>query len=481
MLKHADTEAFEARGLDPEVADQMGARFQAGRFTFDYLKDGAFLFRKVRTPAKEFWIDPKGAALRFWNLDQVPVLPCRPSEPLVICEGEFDAIAVAQCVGGYVLSVPNGVAGKRSEGEIVIAADNRFAYLWQDEKLIPQVDQFDRIILCTDGDEPGQILRDELALRIGETRCWYVSYPAGAKDANDVLKLHGRQGVRDLLGRARPMRPGHLAQPYDIPNKPQQIAYSTGWSYLDRHMQLVRPELMVVTGKPGHGKGQWVRSLAFHLAEAHGWRTAFLTPEDPAHRLKRDMERFAKRRFLKVYAGKPEWPMSAADVAAARNWVNDSFRISTPPEDEPITLDMVMNEMEAAALHHNCQVFVLDPWNEVEHQLQRGELETQYIERALRAFKRKMRRLNLLLIIVAHPRKQGNEEKITLWSISGSANWWNKADHGVIIKRESEYSSDLTLNVEKSKDHETMGIPGEVYLEFLKEECEYVQPVGHSS
>jgi hypothetical protein len=36
-----------------------------------------------------------------------------------------------------------------------------------------------------------------------------------------------------------------------------------------------------------------------------------------------------------------------------------------PPEDEPITLNMVMHEMEAAALHHDCQVFVIDPWNEV--------------------------------------------------------------------------------------------------------------------
>jgi twinkle protein len=472
MLKSADTEAFEVRGLDPEIADKMGARFQNGRFTFDYLKDGAFQFRKVRTPAKEFWIDPKGAALRFWNLDQVPVLPYRPSEPLVICEGEFDAIALVQCVGGYVLSVPNGVAGKRSEGEIVIAEDNRFAYLWQDEKLIPQVEQFDKVILCTDGDQPGQILRDKLALRIGETRCWYVTYPAGMKDANDVLKTFGEQGVRDLVGRARPMRPGHLAKPSDIPHKPMQVAYSTGWEFLDPHLQLVRPELMVVTGKPGHGKGQWVRALTFHLAEAHGWRTAYLTPEDPAHRLQRDMRRFAMR---KTRFANQEQQRAAVD------WIDESFRISTPPEDEPITLEMVMNEMEAAALHHNCQVFVLDPWNEVEHTMLRGETETQYIERALRAFKRKMRRLNLLLIIVAHPRKQAKDEEITLWSISGSANWWNKADHGVIIKRASEYSTDVTLSVEKCKDHETMGKPGTVFLEFFKETCDYVQTVGHSS
>lgn len=470
MLNDLGIKLFEDRGIDPEVADRMGARFRAGKFVFEYHQDGQLLFRKVRTPEKQFWLDPKGVPLRFWNLDQVPVLPHRPAEALTICEGEFDAIAVAQCLGGYVLSVPNGVAGKRSEGKIILAEDNRFAYLWKDERLIPEVEQFDKVILCTDGDEPGLILRDELALRIGETRCWYVTYPQGCKDANDVLLKHGAAGVRGLIDGARPMRPGHLSKPSDIPSKPSQIAYSTGWGFLDDSLMLVRPELMVVTGKPGHGKGQWVRALALHLAESHGWRTAFLTPEDPAHRLERDFRRFALRKS--PFANQEQ-------QQTAHQWIDDSFRISTPPEDEPITLEMVMGEMEAAALHHNCQVFVLDPWNEVEHELLRGESETQYIERALRAFKRRMRRLNLLLIIVAHPRKQALQDDITLWSISGSANWWNKADHGVIINRSSESSSNIELVVEKCKDHETMGKPGRLHMDFSRKTCDYRLVVKH--
>jgi len=464
MLKSSDIQAFEDRGLDPEIADAMGATFSNGRFLFDYRRDGELQFRKVRTLDKQFRIEPKGARLQFWNLDQVPVLASRPSEPLVICEGEFDALAIAQSVGGYVLSVPNGVAGKRSEGEIVIAEDSRFSYLWQDEKLIPQVDQFDKIVLFTDGDEPGEILRDELAIRIGETRCWHVRYPRECKDANDVLKKHGKRGIEVMLERAMPMRPGHLIKPTHVPPKEFQVKYSTGWHFLDEHLLLIRPELMVVTGKPGHGKGQFIRALTFHLAEAHGWRTAYLTPEDPAHRLTRDMRRFASRNNRS----------SDPEVHKQRDaWLDSHFRISTPPEDEPITLDMVMSEMETAALHHNCQAFVLDPWNEVEHQYQRGESETQYIERALRAFKRKMRRLNLLLIIAAHPRKHGKDEEMTLWSISGSANWWNKADHGLIIKRQSESSNDIELIVEKCKDHETMGKPGSVWMAFDKEKCDY--------
>jgi twinkle protein len=157
----------------------------------------------------------------------------------------------------------------------------------------------------------------------------------------------------------------------------------------------------------------------------------------------------------------------------ADEWIDAHFRISVMPEDEPVTLEMVEAEMTSAALHHDCQVFVLDPWNEVEHRFNRGENETQYIERALRQLLRSMRRLNLVLVIAAHPTKLSEGEKASLYKISGSANWKNKAQHGLVIRKQSDHTSDVELVVEKSKDWETMGKPGSVWLEFNREKCDY--------
>lgn len=465
MLTNPDFQAFESRGLDPEMAAKLGATYRNGRYLFDYMKDGALLFRKVRTEDKNFWLEPKGKPLQFWGLDEVPLLPSRPEEPLVITEGEFDRIAVTQAAGGYVLSVPNGGDGKRTTEEVAIAEDSRFSYLWSDGKIIPQVEQFNKIILFTDDDETGLILRDELALRIGESRCWYVTYPEGCKDANDVLKEYGAETLRMMVRRAKPMQPGHLVKPSDIPPRATSIVYSTGWDFMDPHLLLERPELIVVTGEPGHGKGQFIRCMAFNMARAHGWRTAFLAQEDPAHRVKRDMRRFALNQT--PYANQQE-------QAAAAEWIDQHFRVSMMPEDEAVTLEMVEAEMEAAALHHDCQMFVLDPWNEVEHHLNRGELETQYIERSLRQILRKTRRLNLAVVIAAHPTKLNDGEKATLYKISGSANWKNKCQHGIVIHKPSDHSNGVEVTVEKSKDWETMGKPGTVYLEFKREKCDYI-------
>ena len=302
---------------------------------------------------------------------------------------------------------------------------------------------------------------------LGIAQAWpeaTVVYPEGCKDPNEVLLRYGASALQEAVQRAKPIRPGHLVRPSDVPPRPREISYSTGMGFLDERIQLVRPELMVVTGQPGHGKGQFIRVMAFHLAEAHGWRTAFLTPEDPAHRLKRDMRRFAMRNM--------EYP-SRDEQQQALDWIDQHFLISQPPEDEAITLETAEAEMEIAALHHGCQAFVLDPWNEVDHRIERNETIDMYIERSLRQLKRKSRRLAMVLIIAAHPTKLQRGEIPNLYSINGSANWKNKADHGVILFRDDTDGNKVKFILEKSKDWAEMGTPGEVDLEFNREKCDY--------
>ena len=448
--------AFEARGLDPAIADEMNCWFKNGKFVFEYRSMDALTFSKFRTVDKKWWIDPSNAALHLWNIDSLRALGSKPEKPLVITEGEFDAIAVKQACDGYVVSVPNGANGHRSQGAINPAHDGGFHYLWNENKLIKELDQFDKIILATDNDEKGVLLRDELAIRLGERRCWHVVYPEGCKDANDVLRQYGGETLQRVIKNAKPMRPGFLVKPSDLPDREKIPTYSTGWGALDERIRVTRPELMVVTGIPGHGKGQWTRAFCFRLAKAHGWRTAFFTPEDPHERLKRDMRRFAK----------------AHGIENSKEWMDQHFRISNPPDDIRVILSMVENEMEAAAFQEDCQVFALDPWNEISHD-RRGRLDTEYIEEALVDLKRKARRLKLLLIIVAHPRKIENGAKPTLYDISGSANWFNKCDHGVVIYRPNTEKPNADIIVEKCKDHEIMGTPGKVLVIFDKDKADF--------
>jgi hypothetical protein len=54
-----------------------------------------------------------------------------------------------------------------------------------------------------------------------------------------------------------------------------------------------------------------------------------------------------------------------------------------------------------------------------------------------------------------------------------SANWYNKADLGVIVHRENE--DDTLIKVQKSRYHEVIGKPGEVRMQFSKDERRFVE------
>jgi twinkle protein len=110
-------------------------------------------------------------------------------------------------------------------------------------------------------------------------------------------------------------------------------------------------------------------------------------------------------------------------------------------------------------------VIVIDPWNEMDHARNRDETTTEYTGRAIKAFKRFARKFMVHMIVVAHPSKQmkdkeGNYTIPTLYDISDSAHWYNKADLGVVVHRESENNS--IIRVSKSRYHDEIGVPGEV-------------------
>ena len=50
-----------------------------------------------------------------------------------------------------------------------------FRYLWSGNQLKPELRVFKKIILANDGESPGRIVHDVLAVRLGSTRCWYVT------------------------------------------------------------------------------------------------------------------------------------------------------------------------------------------------------------------------------------------------------------------------------------------------------------------
>lgn len=470
-LTHAEWLA-EVRKIPVEIAAQAGAVSQGEHLAFEYLLNGVCVMRKVRREiladgksTKTFWIEPTGVALPLWNEDCLSEA-CSPESILVVCEGEIDGMSWLTAGAIHVVSVPNGaILSKPGEGDVVPSEDTPFAYLWQGAKLKPSIDKFSKIIIATDNDERGRVLRGELAIRLGRQRCWFVEYPAGCKDANDVLMLHGADALTDVLADAKPIVPSRLVKFSDIPTETRKT-YVSGWPGLDEHLKLVIPELAVVTGAPGAGKSTWTLALGANLAQVHGLKGALLQFEDNPERNRNELIRY-RMSVMGREGGEAR--------AEAVTWIDTMFRTVAPSEtvDEETDFDLpwLREAIEEAAGRHGCRWLIIDPWNEVEHLWAKSENEAVYLNRAIRMLKRIMRRFQIMIFIVAHPTKEGgkqpNIQDMTGYDIAGGAVWKNKSEHLIIIHRDEKNPTTTFVKVDKSKDYTLMGRPGIVRMQYV--------------
>lgn len=456
------------RRIPAEIAARCGVVTINGNLTFEYRAGGVLRYRKMRVlrdGEKSFMRDRKGADTCLF-LEHVLETDPDLSSPLVICEGEIDALTLVSCGIPNVVSVPDGAQLEElGKGKIIPSEDKAFGWLWDDRGLKPHLAQFERIVLAVDGDKKGRVLREELAVRFERWKCDFVVYPDGCKDANDVLVKHGPEAVARLIADAQPLVPNRLVAFGDLPDYGYGEVYSSGFKGLDEGLKfgLVAPEFVVITGEPGSGKSEFAACLGANLANYHQLPGAILQFEDRSQRVRETLIKYAFGHVDGVQ-----------DRTSAREWVSRWFRTIEPQqalnEDADYDLDWLKATLREARTRHGCKWVILDPWNELDHIWDRSQSEAIYTNDALRKLKRIARALQIILMVVVHPSKEGGRQKdITekdLYGISGSAAWANKADHGLIIHRPDHAKSEVYVKIAKSKDHAVMGRPGIIRMNY---------------
>ncbi len=130
--------------------------------------------------------------------------------------------------------------------------------------------------------------------------------------------------------------------------------------------------------------------------------------------------------------------MSPDELMQAMEFINNSFFFMKIDEID-VTIEGILNKAEELVKRFGINALVIDPWNYVEHKVSRGMSETQYISEALTMIKRFKDRLGVHVFLVAHPTKikkiNGVLDVPSLYDISGSAHFFNKADNGIIVYR----------------------------------------------
>lgn len=476
-MSAAIVEALEARGLDVELAARLGfdsirrGGTEPGEFlVIPCLRDGRVYRRKYRTLTGAKRFSQEGEGPIPWNEDVLKD-GTLASQPLIITEGELDAMTAIQCGFQRTISVPDGAPQEASKEPF---EQKRYAWL---AELRPRLtrQEVGEIILATDGDGPGQALMQDLSVILGRFRCKFLTYPMAKdrgrrlKDLNEVLVEYGAKGVVETVGRASFVQSDGVYRMADLPELPPSVSYAPGFLLLDENYKVRMGDVAVVTGIPSHGKSAFVNDYLCRLATKHGFRIAWASFEQ-------ETQRDHRRALRTWFCEQPEAKADARAIVEADAWIDRHHRFILAAEDADVTLDWMMERLEQAVVQHDCQIAVIDPWNEMDHMRDRDETETEYVGRAIKRFKRFARAFQVHLIIVAHPTKirrdeSGKTPMPSLYDIAGSANWNNKADVGIIVHRETE--DDTIIKVAKSRYHSQIGIPGSVRMQFCKDDLRY--------
>jgi twinkle protein len=457
-----------------------GLKAEIDCIAFPYFRDGELVNIKFRALSAKAFTQVKDAEKVLYGHDDIA-----DQKTAIIVEGECDKLALEEAGFRNAVSVPDGAPATVKAGEPT-AADPKFEYL---ANCAACLDRLEKIILAVDGDAPGRALEEELARRLGKERCWRVRWPDSGdvqcKDANETLLTHGADVLCECID---------AAEPYPIAGLHRTLEYAdetlwlyrdgrkrgvlTGWRSLDQYLTIRPGELTVVTGITNGGKSEFIDALMVNLAHLRDWRFAVCSFENPPE------EHIAK--LVEKYLGVPFWEgptqrMSEAQLLRAMDWVSDHF-VLIRADDEAPTIELILTAARGAVLRYGVRGLVIDPYNEIEHRRPQNMTETEYVSQTLGKVKRFAQSHGVHVWFVAHPakmpRENGKLPAPTLYDISGSANWANKADIGLVVHRDPVEAPDLTEIYIRKVRFKSVGKIGGVRLSYDRTTGRYSEASG---
>lgn len=452
MRKAEDTDKtklikyFQLRGISEKTINDYQIGIKDKFIIFNYFKNGELVNIKTREnlgDGKKTFYQEKDTEKTFYGMDLVP----ETEKKIIICEGEIDVLSFYEC-GLYAISVPQGAGEKKLE-----CIDNCWEFL----------QRFDEYIIAVDSDAAGKVLEDNLIHRLGKEKCKLVDwtcYDVKGKDANEFL-IKEKQIIIDAINNAEFVP---LAGITSFKSNEEKIlkyfesgfckGQSTGWEKLDKIFTIKRGYLMIITGIPTRGKSFFTDNLMVNLSKQYCFKHLIVSFENTLeNHFSRFYAMFMNKSFSKNIS-------SSQEISEAIRKIDPFFlRLEL---DRGWGIDDIIMQAEYAVKRYGIDTLLIDPYNRLDRS-DMNDREDLYIGDILKKLSLCAKRLNILVMFVAHPKKLSRDEgSPDMYSISGSADWYNMADYGITIHRDKgtdgKLSSIMQVIVHKVKDI-TIGDP----------------------
>lgn len=436
---------LESRGISREIAERYRITVRKDNpkilvFPF-YDQDGRLQFVKYR---KTDFDKTRDKNKEWCETNTMPILfgmaQCSNFDTLVITEGQIDSLSVSECGIKNAVSVPTGAQGMT----------------WL-ENCWDWILKFKAVVVFGDCENGKVTLADELGRRLPIPVL--VTQPEdyyGEKDANDILRKYGKTTVVEAIHNAKlkPVsRVKELADVESVDIFNMERAFS-GIDEIDRILGgFFFGQVILLTGKRGEGKSTFMSQLIVEALD-QGYKTFAYSGELTDYHFKRWMdfqaagpEQICSRlnRF-----GEEIYFLPDSTVEKLNEWYRGkAFLYDNDDAGNSEELETLLTTVEKTICRYGVRFICIDNLMTA--------LDVDLKDDLYRAQSKFMRELKLLavkhnvvILLVAHPRKTKNGE-FANDDVSGSSDITNRVDVVMSYERCADGTCDGRLAITKNR------------------------------
>lgn len=187
------------------------------------------------------------------------------------------------------------------------------------------------------------------------------------------------------------------------------------------------------------GKSDFVDEMVIGYNRLHGWKVAYASPENKPNVI------HASKIEAKLVG---QWVRSEEQLKTnwhqrAKEHIHDNFKFI---DLERFTLENVLSKAKEMIRRFGIKVLVIDPYNKIPLEGDKDSMSVSYTSEYLLKIDEFARNNDILIILVAHPRKPSfSDGKYipTMYDIKGSGEFYDMSPHGLVVHRDFENEASM--------------------------------------
>lgn len=426
---------WKARGIGQPVSTKYGVHTEIqGEFDvvaryYPSTKEGKVVgFKKRSTPKSFTGIGSTKATNELFGQSVFEA----GQKYLVITTGEEDALAFAQALYSKKDSAEYWtpcVSVTCGDGSIIKQFKANFEYL----------NSFEKVVLAFDNDDNAQQYVEQAARLLSPGKVFIAKFPAGVKDASDMVKANRSAELKQIFWKAVPFSRVdvlHLSQMWDdfeSEDNNVKIPLPTSWAHLNEMMGggMEKGEITIIGALTSIGKSTIVNNVVFHLIENTPFKVGAMYLEGTKREVVRDL--------LSLDAGinLRTTDRSTIDIQALKNRFFENLvkkdQFVYVDHQGSISTSEIFDKLNYLAKAESCDVIIIDPVQAGVNSSDNGAI-IEFMDTLLKFAKE----TDTCVIAVSHMKKpsEDNPHAVTEYQLMGSSSLNQIAFNTILISRD---------------------------------------------